>query len=55
MDSMSYDDEESFVGGSPRRHEPQHKHEEDPNTLRNSVATLGAIAGFREWYKRRGE
>ncbi|KAI7172084.1 hypothetical protein KC352_g24798 [Hortaea werneckii] len=55
LDSMSYDDEESFVGGPPRRHEPQHKHEEDPNTLRNSVATLGAIAGFREWYKRRGE
>ncbi|KAI7215807.1 hypothetical protein KC333_g5240 [Hortaea werneckii] len=55
MDSMSYDDEESFVGGPPRHHEPQHKHEEDFNTLRNSVATLGAIAGFREWYKRRGE
>ncbi|KAK5126690.1 hypothetical protein LTR85_009624 [Meristemomyces frigidus] len=53
VDSLSYDDEESFVnqGG------PQHirQDEDDGHTLRNSIATLGAVAGFREWSKRRKE
>jgi len=47
VESMSYDDEESIAGpgGTPLRH--------DDGTLRNSIATLGAVAGFREWNRRR--
>lgn len=50
VDSLSYDDEESFVnhGAQNRRQDGGEQH-----TLRNSIATLGAVAGFREWSKRR--
>ncbi|TKA32519.1 hypothetical protein B0A50_01627 [Salinomyces thailandicus] len=54
LDSMSYDDEESHVADGAH-HPPQHKKEADPHTLRNSIASLGAIAGFREWNKHRRE
>ncbi|EME48576.1 hypothetical protein DOTSEDRAFT_67579 [Dothistroma septosporum NZE10] len=48
VDSMSYDDDESYA--PPRRDDAGHS-----NTLRNSIATLGMAAGFREWNKRRKE
>lgn len=47
VDSMSYDDEASFVS-PPGRQDGGEDH-----TLRDSIATMGAIAGFREWNKRR--
>ncbi|KAK4547128.1 hypothetical protein LTR36_001349 [Oleoguttula mirabilis] len=52
VDSLSYDDEESFVNQGA-----QHirRDGDDQHTLRNSIATLGAVAGFREWSKRRKE
>lgn len=44
--SMSYDDDTSYAGaGRPSSGQ-------GPN-LRDSIATMGAIAGFREWNKRR--
>lgn len=48
VDSMSYDDDESYA--PPRRDDV-----DDSHTLRNSIATLGVAAGFREWNKRRKE
>ncbi|WPG98090.1 Hypothetical protein R9X50_00087600 [Acrodontium crateriforme] len=49
VDSLSYADEESYAG---RPMPPQH---EESHTLRNSIATFGAIAGFKEWNKSRRE
>lgn len=46
-DSMSYDDDESYAGAPPRRD----GHNEQ--TLRESIAAMGAMAGFREWNRRR--
>ncbi|KAK1079598.1 hypothetical protein LTR33_006252 [Friedmanniomyces endolithicus] len=52
-DSMSYDDEESVM--DPGRG-PQHiRQDDDSHTLRNSITTMGAIAGFREWNRHRRE
>ncbi|KAK5728875.1 hypothetical protein LTR15_002016 [Elasticomyces elasticus] len=55
MDSMSYDyDDESVMGPGPEARRPQHlRQDEDTHTLRNSIATMGALAGFREWNKHR--
>ncbi|KAF2172099.1 hypothetical protein M409DRAFT_49848 [Zasmidium cellare ATCC 36951] len=47
MDSMSYDDDESYVNPPPRR--PA----DGGQTLRESIAAMGAVAGFREWNRRR--
>ncbi|EME87699.1 uncharacterized protein MYCFIDRAFT_148338 [Pseudocercospora fijiensis CIRAD86] len=43
--SLSYDDEYSHMGPRPVSGEGP--------SLRDSIATMGAIAGFREWNKRR--
>ncbi|CAK3895350.1 Hypothetical predicted protein [Lecanosticta acicola] len=47
VDSMSYDDETSYVNPPPRQDTGE------GHTLRDSIATMGAIAGFREWNRRR--
>ncbi|TKA82964.1 hypothetical protein B0A55_01563 [Friedmanniomyces simplex] len=52
-DSLSYDDDESVMEPRPG---PQHiRQDDDSHTLRNSITTMGAIAGFREWNKHRKE
>lgn len=55
VDDMSYDDEESYLAGT--HHPPLHKKQDGGNddTLRNSIASLGAIAGFKAWNQRRKE
>nr|POE77368.1 hypothetical protein CFP56_09015 [Quercus suber] len=45
---MSYDDDESVD-------EPTPGPKNDSHTLRNSIATFGALAGFREWNRSRKE
>ncbi|EMC94654.1 hypothetical protein BAUCODRAFT_35888 [Baudoinia panamericana UAMH 10762] len=52
-ETMSYDDEESMMDQGRQRLSTHH--EGDNHTLRNSIATLGTIAGFREWNKHRRE
>lgn len=47
VSSVSYDDEVSYVNPPPQ-HDIGEGH-----TLRDSIATMGAIAGFREWNRRR--
>lgn len=58
-DSMDYDDEESVAGpgGGPqgRPGEEIGRQGEESHTLRNSIATFGAVAGIREWNKNRRE
>ena len=48
-DSISYDSRESYDGPPP-----QPVGESEPG-LRDSIATMGAVAGFREWNRRRKE
>ncbi|KAK5135130.1 hypothetical protein LTR08_005655 [Meristemomyces frigidus] len=51
-DSMSYDDEESYVDQAPQHNR---RDEDGQHTLRNSITAFGAVAGFREWNKHRKE
>lgn len=51
-DSFYNSDEESVLRPGQQPLPPQ---EEESHTLRNSIASLGAIAGFREWNRRRRE
>lgn len=56
-DDMSYNDESSILSPEPGRTRPGFHHDDDgkDHTLRDSIAALGAIAGFREWNRNRKE
>ncbi|KAK4555111.1 hypothetical protein LTR86_007877 [Recurvomyces mirabilis] len=56
VDSLDYSDDESVMSPRPGGIRPNSQYENtggDGHTLRNSIATLGAIAGFREWNQHR--
>lgn len=63
VDSMSYSDEDSVMTPTrpphirPGSRPPSGRYDDGPDqdTLRQSIASLGAIAGFREWNKQRKE
>ncbi|KXL50848.1 MAG: hypothetical protein FE78DRAFT_84631 [Acidomyces sp. 'richmondensis'] len=56
-DDLSYDDDRSAISPEPGRTRPSFHHDgnDENHTLRDSIAALGAIAGFREWSRRRKE
>ncbi|GAB7358292.1 hypothetical protein MBLNU230_g2366t1 [Neophaeotheca triangularis] len=54
-DYMSYDSREYMTDPGVDEDRPQHMAQGDGHTLRESIATFGALAGFKEWNKRRKE
>ncbi|KAK3115261.1 hypothetical protein LTR53_005581 [Teratosphaeriaceae sp. CCFEE 6253] len=53
VDSLDYDEDESVMTPPPGALHTRQG--DDGHTLRNSVASMGAIAGFREWNRHRKE
>lgn len=53
-DYMSYDSRE-YLSDPGEEERPQHLAQGNGHTLRESIATFGALAGFKEWNKRRKE